>query len=171
MEEKQVVAEGREPFLPKTNAPSSDFQRFDAETGVELLDERGREVPDPEPMQPPVGYNRQPSLSEQMRAMILSERLAREAAEAGLETFEEADDFEIGDDFEEERHSPYEANFDPMTAHEKAALNTQGRDPDRILTEDEKSSFTPKPKKKSGAATSSPPVSEELSSEDQSDAS
>lgn len=127
--------------------PSDNYEQHDRETGELLSDQYGREIPDSEPMQPPIGYNRQPSLSEQMRAMIVSHQLAREAAEAGMETFEEADDFEIGDDFEEERHSPYEANFDPMTPEEKAALASQGRDHERILTAAEKARLSPKPKK------------------------
>lgn len=126
----------------------SDYSKHDAESGELVHDERGYEIPDPTPMAPPIGYNRQPSLAEQIRAMIVSQKLAQEAAEAGAETFEEADDFEIGDDFEQERHSPYEANFDPMTDQERAALTTQGKDPDKILTPAEKASLSPKPAKK-----------------------
>lgn len=147
-------------------APSDDYTKIDRETGEILHDPQGREIPDPTPMQPPVGYNPQPSLAQQMRQMIISDRLAREAREAGAETFEEADDFEVGDDWEQEKHSPYEANFDPMTPEERAALTSQGKDTERILTETEKASLTPKPKAKPRAATSSTPVSEELSSED-----
>lgn len=150
-----------------------DYSKFDQETGVQTHDEHGREIPDPTPMQPPVGYTRQPTIAEQMRAMILSERLAQEAREAGAETFEEADDFDVGDDWDQERHSPYEANFDPMTAQERAALASQGRDPERILTPEEKALAeklsSPKPKKTSRAATSGAPLSEAPSAEDQSE--
>lgn len=75
------------------------------------LDEYGREILNPIPMAPPVGYNRTPSLSEQIRSMVRSECLALEAEAAGLETFEEADDFDVGDDFDPS--SPYEEVFDP----------------------------------------------------------
>lgn len=69
------------------------------------------EVPNPTPVAPPVGYKRQPSLTEQIRAMVRSEAL-RQAAEAeGVETFEEADDFEV-DDYDPT--SPYEEVFDPV---------------------------------------------------------
>lgn len=146
--------------------PSTDYTKADQETGEIVHDEAGREIPDPNPMQPPVGYNRQPSLAEQIRAMVVSDRLRQEAIAAGAETFEEADDFEVGDDFEAERHSPYEANFDPMTPHERAALATQGRDPDAILTAEEKAALTPKPKEKKRAATSGAPVSAPLSGDD-----
>lgn len=134
--------------------PNIDRSKFDPGTGEQIHDARGYEIPDPTPMQPPLGYKRQDTLAAQMRAMILSDRLAREAAAAGAETFEEADDFEIGDDFDEVRYSPYEANFDPMTPEERAALSTQGRDPDKILTKEEKKALEappPKPKKTSPA--------------------
>lgn len=77
------------------------------------LNEKGREILDPTPMAPPVGYKRQPSLSEQIREMVRSERLAMEAASAGFETLEEADDFDIPDDPIDPR-TPYEAHFDPL---------------------------------------------------------
>lgn len=155
-------------------SPSYDYSKFDPETGVQTHDESGSEIPDPNPMQPPVGYNRQPSLAEQIRAMVVSENLRREAEAAGMETFEEADDFDVGDDFEEERHSPYEGNFDPMTPHERAALSTQGRDVDKILTPEDVELATPKPKKTSQAkparaATSGTPVSGALAEDQQSD--
>lgn len=76
------------------------------------LDEHGREMPDPTPIAPPVGYNRQPSLAEQIRAMVRSERLRQEAEAQGFETFEEADDFDVGDDLDPS--SPYEEVFDPL---------------------------------------------------------
>lgn len=71
----------------------------------------GREIPDPAPMDPPIGYKKQPSMFEQMRELIRSEKLRQAAEEAGVETFEEGDDFEVGDDYDP--RSPYEHNFDP----------------------------------------------------------
>lgn len=44
--------------------------------------------------------------------MVRSERLAREVAEQGYETFEEADDFDVGDDYEP--NTQYEETFDPQ---------------------------------------------------------
>lgn len=75
------------------------------------LDQYGREVPDPTPMEPPVGYFRQPSMVEHIRSLVASEMLRRAAEEAGAETFEESEDFEVGDDYDP--HTPYEAVFDP----------------------------------------------------------
>lgn len=85
--------------------------RYNPETGELRLDENGHEIPDPTPMAPPIGYKRQPSLAEQIRAMVRSEKLRQEAEEAGAETFDEADDFDVGDDYDP--RSPYEHDFDP----------------------------------------------------------
>lgn len=71
----------------------------------------GREFPDPTPMAPPVGFIKQPTLAETMRQMIAGEALRRHAREAGAETFEEADDFEVGEDYDPT--SPYEETFEP----------------------------------------------------------
>lgn len=76
----------------------------------------GRELLDPTPMAPPVGYKRQPSLAEQIREMVRSERLAADLEAAGYETFDEAEDFEIGDDYDPT--SPYEQHFDPTPVAE-----------------------------------------------------
>lgn len=68
------------------------------------------EQPDPTPMAPPLGFKRRPSLADQIREMVRNERLQRELDEAGYETFEEADDFDVGDDFDPT--SAYEEHFD-----------------------------------------------------------
>lgn len=73
--------------------------------------QRVREEPDPTPMAPPVGYKSAPSLAEQIREMVRSEKLAQELAAQGVETFEEADDFDVADDYEVQ--SPWENEFDP----------------------------------------------------------
>lgn len=87
------------------------------------LDKEGREVPDPIPMAPPIGYKRQPSLTERIRDMVRSEHLRIAALEAGQETFEEADDFEVGDDFDP--NSPYEEVFDPVDADARMRLRQE----------------------------------------------
>lgn len=75
------------------------------------LNEQGYELLDPTPMEPPVGYRRTEPLAQQIKRMIREERLAQELAKQGIETFEEADDFDVGDDFDPT--SPYEETFDP----------------------------------------------------------
>lgn len=75
------------------------------------LDDCGREVLSPLPVAPPVGYVKHISLAEQIRAMVRSEALRYHAETSGHETFEEADDFDCGDDFDP--RSPYEVDFEP----------------------------------------------------------
>lgn len=71
----------------------------------------GDEVPDPTPMEPPIGWIEPPSMVELIRKMIRDNEL-----EKGLSTehgsFEEEDDFEIGDDGEDLR-SGWENDFEP----------------------------------------------------------
>lgn len=71
----------------------------------------GDEVPDPTPMEPPIGWIEPPSMVELIRKMIRDNEI-----EKGLggepESFEEADDFDIGDDGEDLR-SGWENDFEP----------------------------------------------------------
>lgn len=78
------------------------------------LDDQGREIPDPTPMAPPVGFVKQAHLWEtlRMKQLIRSEALAMMAEREGFESFEEADDFDIPDD-PIDPTSPYEDVFDP----------------------------------------------------------
>ena len=75
------------------------------------LNSNGHELVDDTPMSPPIGYRPTPSMIDHIRNMVRSELLRREAEEAGFETFEEADDFEVGDDYDPT--SPYEETFEP----------------------------------------------------------
>lgn len=87
-----------------------------------VLDDKGREILDPVPMAPPLGYKRQPTLTERIRDMVRSEHVRLAALQAGAETFEEADDFEVGDDYEELPRSLYEEVFDPVDADARMKL-------------------------------------------------
>lgn len=84
------------------------------------LNELGQEVPDPTPMAPPVGYTPRPSLSEQIREMVRSERLRMEAEMLGAESFEDADDFDISDD-PVDPSTPYESVFEGRSVSELRA--------------------------------------------------
>jgi len=75
----------------------------------EKLDARGSEILDSTPMEPPLGYRKQPSMFDVMRKLIADREF--ELSQAGFETPEEADDFDVQDDFDPS--SPYEHNFDP----------------------------------------------------------
>lgn len=95
-----------------------------------LLDSRGREVPDPVPVAPPLGYRREPSLAERIRSMVQHELWMQGNATA--ETFEEANDFE--DDEFGNAESPYEFDEDAeleqrlaIEAQKKAAATPQGQ--------------------------------------------
>lgn len=56
---------------------------------------------------------------DRIQGIIRGERLKEEMRNAGKETFEEADDFDVGDDFDPT--SPYEEIFDPGLAEESRA--------------------------------------------------
>lgn len=72
----------------------------------------GLEYGDPVPMAPPIGYDSPPDLMHMIRSMIRNERFMQGLDEAGVETFEEADDFELDDD-PLDPLTPYERVFDP----------------------------------------------------------
>lgn len=65
------------------------------------------------PMAPPVGYKKQPSMVDIIREQVRSHHLAVAAEQAGMETFEEADDFDVGDPDDALPLSEYEAIFEP----------------------------------------------------------
>lgn len=75
------------------------------------------EKPDPNPMQIPAGFRRPPTLAEQVARLVRSERFMQEARDAGFETFEEAEDFDIDDD-PVDPSTPYEPFFDPALGRE-----------------------------------------------------
>lgn len=114
------------------------------------LNAKGHEVPDPVPMAPPVGFTRSPSIAEQIRNMVRSERLRQEAEAAGMETFEEANDFEVDED--PESRSGYENDEDTpleeLIRRQKEHLSSLEAEKLRIEQEG------------AGAGTSSPKVSQ-----------
>lgn len=82
-----------------------------SESELGFLNVNGHEVPDDTVVEPPIGYIAQPDLIETIRNMVRSEQL-KAALDAETETFEEADDFDVDDDFDP--MSPYEMFFDPQ---------------------------------------------------------
>lgn len=92
--------------IPTTEEHARQFS-----TRSKTLDPRGREIVSPTPLEPPLNYTKQESLSMQIRRMVQSEALRMAAENAGMETFEESEDFDVGDDYEP--HSPWENEFDP----------------------------------------------------------
>lgn len=113
-----------------SNDMPDKFPGIGLDRGDIFLDEFGREIPDPTPMAPPVGYSRAPTMVEIIRQQIQGERLKAEAAAMGKESWEEADDFDVGDDYDPS--SPWEEQFDPvgyapgaLQRHEAAFLKAQ----------------------------------------------
>lgn len=89
-----------------------DLEEYLADARQRGLDANGHFIPDSTPLAPPIGYKRSPTIAENIRAMIKSERLKQEVEAAGAETFEEAEDFDIEDD-PVDPHTPYDNQFDP----------------------------------------------------------
>lgn len=73
------------------------------------FDDRGRELPDDTPVAMPVGFGRPPSMREMIQRYV-REEISQVASATGRETFEESDDFEVGDDFDPT--SPWELKAD-----------------------------------------------------------
>lgn len=74
--------------------------------------DRGQEMPDPTPVSLPVG-GRRPETLEGMIARLVRGRVSEMAAKDGLETFEEANDFEI------------ESDDEPLTAYEEQDMKLE----------------------------------------------
>jgi len=104
-----VVDKLRETFRPRQRLTVEEYAAKLMRKG---LNADGSPILDPVPMAPPIGYKKVPSMVEIVRDMVRSERLAQEARDAGHETFEEAEDFDIGED-DPQLHSPFENDFDP----------------------------------------------------------
>ena len=60
------------------------------------LDDHGREILDSRPMEPPVGYVKRESISDQIRRMVL--QVSQEIASNEVESLEESNDFYVEDD-------------------------------------------------------------------------
>lgn len=75
--------------------------------------ENGIEVPDPEPAFIPTGLAKQEGIQQMIRRMIRTEASLHAQSE-GMETFEEADDFDVGDDDMPHSQYEFEEDFDPL---------------------------------------------------------
>lgn len=97
------------------------------------LDDEGREKLDSTPVEIPIGFERPPTLEEQVRRLMYSEydRLRQSDAMSGMESPEEADDFDIEDD-PIDQNTPYEEYFflreqdlPPITENEDFKLTSE----------------------------------------------
>lgn len=90
----------------------SDYARKAARKFQNLL---GQELPDPEPIAPPVGFIQQPSMMDHVIDLIRSNDLRKAAEAAGAETLEESDDFDITDDDEPMSAYEMEEDYEPLS--------------------------------------------------------
>lgn len=125
----------------------------EAKRAPEKHDEFGGEILDPTPMQPPLGYKRSLSLSEQIAQQVRIAQLKILEDNALHETEDEADDFEVGEDFEplsphENDHMPTLANLKKQAAEINAAIKKRNTE---LAIEAHKNAI-----KKTAAVTSPP---------------
>lgn len=73
--------------------------------------ELGEEILDPTPVSIPIGFGRPLPLADKIRLMT-REAMSQAARELGEETFEEADDFNVGEE-DLDPHAKWEDTFDP----------------------------------------------------------
>lgn len=89
--------------------------------GYAILHTDGREIHDPDQIELPAGFDRPPTLQEQIQRCLRG-HLSEQAQAQGMETFEESQDFDIPDDFE----------LDPnITVHEMVGEDIRPPVPDK----------------------------------------
>jgi len=77
----------------------------------DFFNSKGEYLPDPDPVVIAPLFDRPLTLQEQIARLVRDPALLRDNLELGeMETFEEADDFNVDDDFDP--RSPWEENFD-----------------------------------------------------------
>lgn len=95
------------------------------------LDKQGFEIPDPKPMALPVGFVAPPTLTEMVRNLVRYE-VSRAAASEGEETWEEADDFVVGD--EPELQSPYELDDEQQSGSLREFIEERPKEPEKPVS-------------------------------------
>lgn len=98
----EVVGPAVEEYCVK---PYYDADGVQVASGIGL---DGKELPDPVPLSQPLGYVPPEDLMTMIRRMVHSEMAQTILKDAGIETIDEADDFDIEDD-----------PLDPYTEYEK----------------------------------------------------
>jgi len=89
-----------------------------------MLDGKGREILNPKPLAIPVGMTKPQSLREEIQK-VLREEVGRQAQEQGKESWEDANDFDVVDDFDtqlvESKYQLVEEEFVKDNPFEKPA--------------------------------------------------
>lgn len=106
------------------------------------LTDDGKEVVDSTPLELPLGYQHPPTLNERIAQALRAERFRQDMIRAGVETFEEAEDFDCGED-DPLADTPYELEFDPglgkeIPRQEKAMLDAERRRVDAEVAREKK---------------------------------
>lgn len=107
-------------------------------------DELGREIPDPTPVEVPLGYRRPEPLNQLIKRLVRTE-LSQQAELAGEDTWEEADDFDMDDE-----------DPDPLSEYEL-------RDMDEEFDDDYTVRPEPEPEPPSKTAPEAPTSSQDAS--------
>lgn len=123
----QPIEDFVEEFLIKPVYGPPDPETGEIEMVSAGIHRDGKEYGDPIPMEPPIGYTTPPGLREMFSEMIRNHEFQRRQAEAGVETFEEAGDFEVDDD--PMLKTPYERFFDPPPPPVEPATPQSGNPP------------------------------------------
>lgn len=108
-----VVVEG--PIEEYCVKPVFDADGVQASSGIGV---DGRELPDPVPLAPPLGYDPPPDLMNMIRTMVRHERFNAAMDAAGADTWAEANDFDVPDD-----------PLDPFDVYEKAFQSVEEKPP------------------------------------------
>lgn len=85
----------------------------------------GSEIPDPTPLEIPAGF-KIPETAEQRIQRMVRHSMSEWAARNEQETFDEADDFDVGD--EDDPSSPYETAFDPVLGRDLSPMEFKERE-------------------------------------------
>lgn len=92
------------------------------------FNERGEELPDATPIEVPTGWKRPESLQEQIRRLIRVQ-MSQESVASGGESFEEANDFEVGDEDPTERDTRYTVMGEEVPYGQQADADVARRNP------------------------------------------
>lgn len=96
--------------------PQTGEVRFSKRISMQdrYLNKGGQEIPDPRPAAPSLGKKPEMHIRDYIRTMVRSERLQQDLDNQGVETFEEANDFEVGEDYFPD--SQYENDLEPSVS-------------------------------------------------------
>lgn len=113
---------------------------------------------DPTPMAIPIGAKRPERLQDQIARLVRNHDIQRTLAAAGMETFQDADDFDIEDD-PIDPTTPYESDFDHANIHAMDRGVVRHPTSEEIKNSKETlSRFRKKPKSDKQEELSTPPV-------------